>query len=245
MVAAAVKIAGQRGATRSRLGDAVVNLTRLLETMCNCGKRRVAAAVSAPTGGCVGPDCPKGLIAPAPAPAPRAAPGSIPLSYRRRQGTPVVVAAAAAAPVAPAPVDVGLPIVDPAIWGPHIWRFLHIAAALPPSRHRGRESWRAVLEALRVALPCPECTGHYQAWHREHPFRTMMGGSATRRTAMRWVLELHNDVNRRRGVAAWTAAQVDASVAGTTAADARAALDAAIAAGVGVGLRAAAERVLA
>lgn len=215
--------------------------------MCNCGKRRAAITSSAPTGGCVGPDCPKGLIAPAPAPVPsqpRAAPGSIPLSYRRRQGAPIVVASPPPAPT-PAPVDVGLPIVDPVLWGPHIWRFLHIAAALPPSRHRGREPWRAVLGALRTSLPCPECTGHYQAWHREHPFRSLLGGNATRRAAMRWILELHNDVNRRRGVAVWTAAQVEASVAGTTAADARVALEAAIAAGVGTGLRAAAEALLA
>ena len=163
----------------------------------------------------------------------------------------MVVNRAASAPVAvappavvePEPVDVGLPIVDPAIWGPHLWRFLHVAAALPP-RSRGREKWRAVLEALRVSLPCPDCTGHYLAWHRAHPFRVMLGGAATRRAAMRWVLDLHNDVNQRRGVATWTAAQMEASVAGTTVEDARAALEAAIAAGVGPRLRLAAEGLL-
>ena len=126
-----------------------------------------------------------------------------------------------------------------------MWRFLHVAAALPPSRSRSKEAWRAVLEALRLSLPCPECTGHYQAWHRAHPFRAMMGGRAVQRTAARWVLDLHNDVSRRRGVAAWTPAQVEAAVAGKTAADARAALEAAIAAGVGPGLRSAAEALLA
>lgn len=145
----------------------------------------------------------------------------------------------------PEPVDVGLPIVDPAIWGPHVWRFLHVVAALPPSRSRGREAWRALLTALRVSLPCPECTGHYQAWHRAHPFRVMMGGAAVSRAAARWVLDLHNDVNRRRGVAAWSTGQVAASVAGAGVAEARAALEAAIGAGVGPGLRAAAEALLA
>ncbi len=155
----------------------------------------------------------------------------------------VPVAVAPPAVVEPEPVDVGLPIVDPVIWGPHLWRFLHVAAALPP-RSRGRDKWRAVLEALRVSLPCPECTGHYLAWHRAHPFRVMLGGTAVRRAAMRWVLDLHNDVNRRRGVAEWSAAQMEASVAGVTVADARTALEAAIAAGVGPGLRLAAEGLL-
>lgn len=222
--------------------------------MCNCGKRRAAAA-AAPgptrtvTGGCVGPDCPKGLLSGAQAPpAPRAAPGSIPLSYRRRQGAPVVVPTrlAEAPKAAPAePVDVGLPIVDPVLWGPHVWRFLHVTAALPVARSRGREQWRALLTALRVALPCPECTGHYQAWHRAHPFRVMMGGMAVRRAAAAWVLDLHNDVNRRRGVPIWTRAQVEAAVAGVSVADARAALEAAIGAGVGAGLRLPAEALLA
>lgn len=147
-------------------------------------------------------------------------------------------------PTEPEPIDVGLPIVDPAIWGPHVWRFLHVAAALPHSRSRGKAEWRALLEALRLSLPCPECTGHYQAWHRAHPFRAMLGGRAVQRAATRWVLDLHNDVNRRRGVAQWTAAQVAAAVAGAGVAEARASLDAAIAAGVGAGLRGPAETLL-
>jgi hypothetical protein len=228
--------------------------------MCNCGKRRVATAAPAGggaprTGGCVGPGCPPGVLAQPvvpPVPAPRAAPGSIPLSYRRRQGAPVVVPSRtavapptpAATPAEPEPIDVGLPIVDPVLWGPHLWRFLHVTAALPAPRLRGRDKWRALLEALRVSLPCPECTGHYQAWHRTHPFRAMLGGVAVRRAAMRWVLDLHNDVNRRRGVAVWSQAQMEASVAGLGVADARAALEAAIAAGVGPGLRGAAEVLL-
>jgi hypothetical protein len=141
-------------------------------------------------------------------------------------------------------VDVGLPIVDPALWGPHVWRFLHVAAALPVVRSRGREQWRALFTALRVALPCPECTGHYQAWHRTHPFRVMMGGMAVRRAAMAWVLDLHNDVNRRRGLPVWSGAQVAEAVGGAGVAEARAALEAAIAAGVGPGLRGPAETLL-
>ena len=62
---------------------------------------------------------------------------------------------------------------------------------------------------------------------------------------MAWVLDLHNDVNRRRGVPVWTRAQVEAAVAGLSVADARAALDAAIGAGVGAGLRGPAEALLA
>ena len=144
----------------------------------------------------------------------------------------------------PAPVDVGLPIVDPALWGAHVWRFLHVAAALPVVRSRGREQWRALFTALRVALPCPECTGHYQAWHLAHPFRVMMGGMAVRRAAMAWVLDLHNDINRRRGLPVWSGAQVAEAVGGAGVAEARAALEAAIADGVGPGLRGPAETLL-
>jgi hypothetical protein len=214
--------------------------------MCNCGKKRVVASGpgASRTGGCVGPDCPPGLLPPPSQPRPVA--GTIPVAYRRRE--PVIVnrrAAPAPAPAAPEPVDVGLPIVDPALWGPHLWRFLHVAAALSPPRVQAREKWRALLNALRTSLPCPECTGHYQAWLREHPFRVMMGGIAVRRAAMRWVADLHNDVNRRRGLQQWSTRQIEASVEGAGVAEARAALEAAIAAGVGAGVRGPAEALCA
>jgi hypothetical protein len=196
--------------------------------MCNCGKKRAAAA-----GGGGGP--PRAPVA-VPVPAPTSAP------VRSRIQQRVVPVRATPAP-APPPE---LPIVDPALWGPHLWRFLHIAAENTVPRMSRRRYWEALLTAMRTGLPCPECTEHYVAWHTGHPFAVDRRVGLTV-AARDWVRALHNAVNVRRGVAEWTPEAVTAAYGGATGggrAGARAALDAAAAAGVGPGVIAAGRALL-
>lgn len=101
-------------------------------------------------------------------------------------------------------VPTAQPIISPSIWGPPLWRLLHgLAAAAVP---QADEAWPALLVALRTALPCPDCTRHYTAWHDTHPF---VGGESP----AAWVLALHNDVNRRKQVPEWTPEMVAAAAA--------------------------------
>jgi hypothetical protein len=90
-------------------------------------------------------------------------------------------------------------IIDPVIWGPPLWRLLHTLAEL---RHTDTD-WPHLLTTLRSCLPCPDCTNHYNAWINGHPTNGDMKA---------WVLALHNDVNRRKGVTQWTPDMVSASV---------------------------------
>jgi hypothetical protein len=206
--------------------------------MCNCGKKR--AAVVAPPGG-----------------PPRAVPVAVPAPVVRP--VPVVNRSGVLRRSAPAPTPVvrsppELPIVDPAIWGPHLWRFLHIAAEGTVTRVSRRRFWDALLTAMRTGLPCPECTEHYVAWLAGHPFVVDRRVGLTV-AARDWVRGLHNAVNVRRGpsslpegsdaalsvggVPEWSAAEVTAAYGSGGRAGARAALDAAAAAGVGSGVIAA------
>jgi hypothetical protein len=190
--------------------------------MCNCGKKR--AAVAAVVGG------PPRAV---PAPVVRAVPAPV----VNRSG---ILRRSAPAPVvrqAPPPPP-ELPIVDPVIWGPHLWRFLHIAAEGTVTRANRRRFWDALLGAMRTGLPCPECTEHYTAWLAGHPFVVDRRVGLTV-AARDWVRGLHNAVNVRRGVPEWSAAEVTAAYAGGGRAGARAALEAAAAAGVGPGVIAA------
>jgi hypothetical protein len=144
------------------------------------------------------------VVAPAPAPATMTI-------MRRVRGrlvrvtipVPSAPAVVVVAPVAPAPVDdgpdltdSGLETVDPAIWGPPLWKFLHSAAA---SSGADATRWTTALEAMKTGLPCQECTDHYRTWFATHP----VDGSVSA-----WLLALHNDVNRRRSVAAGPGLQV-------------------------------------
>jgi hypothetical protein len=208
--------------------------------MCNCGKGR-RTAPAAPGGGaprgCVGPSCGvRAVVTPAPAPLVRSAP--VPRTALRTVVIPTVVAAAAE--------TVEVPTVDTEIWGPHMWRFLHIAAEGCMPCHVRDGVWHTLLAAMRTGLPCPDCRAHYNAWLDAYPLQvTIQTGLAGPVRA--WVLELHNAVNVRRGVPIWTAAEVTATFgpigAGRKAA-AREALAAAAAAGVGAGVIRAGEDII-
>lgn len=213
--------------------------------MCNCGKKRAAAVLAAGGGG------PPRAVVSAPVPVPVPVVNPTPVRSRgilRQRGGVTSAPVVRTAPVvpAPAPVPAELPIVDPAIWGPHLWRFLHIAAENTVPRMSRRRYWDALLVAMRTGLPCPECTDHYVAWHTGHPFvvdrrEGLTGGART------WVRDLHNAVNVRRGVATWTPEAITATYGGAAGGGrtgARAALDAAAAAGVGPGVIAAGRALL-
>ena len=157
-------------------------------------------------GGCVGPGCaPRAVVRAIPLAAAAAAPAPAAPLVRARAAPRVFVTPVV--PVAAAPVTGDdLPTVDPVLWGPHVWRFLHIAAqhCIPSVSRKG--IWDQMLGVLTTGLPCPECREHYTAWLAANPLladeSTGLPGPV-----QEWILALHNQVNQRRGMAEWTAEQ--------------------------------------
>ena len=90
----------------------------------------------------------------------------------------------------------------PEAWGPPIWYALHVLAEKTPEPLTDRltDLWNKMLTSLQSSLPCPDCQQHFTQWYSTHPL-----GSSPIRLLM---LELHNDVNRRRGVPVWTESQL-------------------------------------
>jgi hypothetical protein len=116
-----------------------------------------------------------------------------------------------------------LPIVDTSIWGPPLWKVLHIAAQATITK--GRQSqWKLILNTLQTDLPCPDCTAHYISWYRTHPIGISLFPNRNNRQIVVWLLDLHNDVNRRTGRPVWNAAQLDAAYGGDQIQDAKATL---------------------
>ena len=118
--------------------------------------------------------------------------------------------------VIPAPPE---PVIhDPAIWGPHVWTALHTLAEFVSTQGAGLQKWTNLLSTMRTSLPCPECTEHYGRWYAAHPLvRRVVPIMMSRRVAVdikAWLLNLHNDVNRRRGVPVWTQEAVRATYGG-------------------------------
>jgi len=102
-----------------------------------------------------------------------------------------------------------LVIVDTSIWGAPLWRILHIAAQASGGK-TVVPLWRKLLEAMKTGLPCPDCSAHYNAWYNSHQLRFGLIPRNFQGPIVRWVLDLHNNVNSRLGRAPWTVAQLAA-----------------------------------
>lgn len=176
--------------------------------MCNCGKKR--HAVGSQDGGRAVENPPVAIAVPVvrrvspvkPTPVPRVVepvrptpPPTVRAPSTARVVEPVRAARPAARQVPTVRSTLRRPerIIDPAIWGPPLWRILHSLAEVAETN----TAWAALLNALRTALPCPDCSSHYNAWIDSH---TVGSGVSIKA----WLLALHNDVNRRKGVAEWT-----------------------------------------
>lgn len=107
--------------------------------------------------------------------------------------------------------------ISPTLWGPHMWTAIH-TLSLSVSFASARAEWLELLTPLAASLPCPECAKHYSEWLASHPLappRRTGAGPMMRRAASTkplstpvddiaaWLLDLHNAVNGRKGVASW------------------------------------------
>jgi hypothetical protein len=75
---------------------------------------------------------------------------------------------------------------DTSLWGPSLWFILHTLAEFGGNPQR----WDDLIRALQIAIPCSECSTHFQQWVTSHPFHAQT-------SPRQWILDLHNDVNQR------------------------------------------------
>lgn len=133
-----------------------------------------------------------------------------------------------------------LATVDTSVWGADLWLILHVASVLAMSDSQ-KNAFAAVLASLRTGIPCPECSGHFNNWYAAHPTHsTTYSAQAQHKLASKvfrignartptttwvpfdaWIANLHNDVNRRRGVEQWDIVRVTNTYRQTSLADVR------------------------
>lgn len=94
-------------------------------------------------------------------------------------------------------ISVPLDVIDTSVWGPIIWRVLHVLSLLA----QGAAVWVGVPKALDGALPCPDCRKHYHEWLTTNPLTAYASPAA-------WVLALHNAVNERLERPVWSMDEV-------------------------------------
>lgn len=88
--------------------------------------------------------------------------------------------------------------LDPNIWGPKGWFFLHsIALTYPPNpTDEDKKNYKVFFETLGGVLPCLDCQNHYKKNIKKLPIDDNLENN---KKLNRWLVEIHNEVNKSTG----------------------------------------------
>ena len=108
-----------------------------------------------------------------------------------------------------------MPSIDPTVWGPSVWRALHlIALGYPPSpTDEDIRSYGAFFSALAAVIPCDSCSVNYRRHLIELPIEPFLVDGRL----FEWTVRLHSLVNAELGKADpdWTADRARRSILDT------------------------------
>lgn len=84
--------------------------------------------------------------------------------------------------------------LNPTIWGPDAWNFLHAVTYASPSELSvsQQQSYANFFRHLGAVLPCSSCRTSYNAYLEKYPPATQ-----TRRSMIRWLYDIHDLVNAK------------------------------------------------
>ncbi len=96
----------------------------------------------------------------------------------------------------------------PREWGPPLWKILHsITESLGNQKNAILATDEAhemvfLLRDIEKVMPCQLCRQHYNAWRKDHPLEKLspLRGPVLRETVRKWLYDLHETVNRDRGI---------------------------------------------
>lgn len=87
--------------------------------------------------------------------------------------------------------------MQPSVWGPPLWFFLHtISLNYPPEPTREQQvQYYRFFVSLGDVLPCKHCRESYATWIEQLDLNVFR----SRATLAKWVYDLHNTVNIKLG----------------------------------------------
>ncbi len=82
------------------------------------------------------------------------------------------------------------------IWGPPFWETLHFTSFSYPILPTGEDirKYFAFYNSIGDVLPCPRCREHLRKHMKKHPIEYAL--SAGRVGLVKWVIDIHNEVNK-------------------------------------------------
>ena len=84
--------------------------------------------------------------------------------------------------------------MNPKFWGPHAWVFLHSVTMNYPKNpsQQDKQKYRDFFKSMERVLPCEKCAFHYSKHIDEFPIDPAL---ESRDTLVRWLIQIHNEVN--------------------------------------------------
>tara|TARA_B100001094_G_C17557426_1_gene496712 strand:+ start:25 stop:486 length:462 start_codon:yes stop_codon:yes gene_type:complete len=85
--------------------------------------------------------------------------------------------------------------MDPRIWGPPAWTFLHSVTLAYPDNptETDRTNYGKFFNNLQPVLPCLKCSNNYLTHIKEDPVENNL---KDKESLVKWLIEMHNKVNR-------------------------------------------------
>lgn len=93
--------------------------------------------------------------------------------------------------------------MNPNIWGPHAWNFLHTITINYPYNPTEDEKRNIVnfFNGLSNQLPCEKCKIHYKQLLKENPIEYH---NNDKNSIFKWLVNIHNQVNKSLGKKTWS-----------------------------------------
>ena len=85
--------------------------------------------------------------------------------------------------------------MNPEIWGPHAWTFLHSVTLAYPDNPSDvdKSNYENFFNTLQPILPCAKCSQNYMKHIQEDPISNHLD---SKKSLVNWLINVHNKVNK-------------------------------------------------
>ena len=93
--------------------------------------------------------------------------------------------------------------MDPTIWGPHLWFYMHTLSfnyPVYPNDNDKKDYYNFFLNLTKI-LPCIKCKTHFKDFFDKNPIEPYL---INRDKLIEWVMNAHNNVNKLNNKTEWT-----------------------------------------
>ena len=89
--------------------------------------------------------------------------------------------------------------LGPSIWGPHLWKTLHMISISYPNEpnEEQKKNYRTFFENFYQVIPCSICSNNYINNLKELPITN--DTMKNQENLVKWVIDIHNIVNKELG----------------------------------------------